>query len=168
MKHEELARRVVEGLERALAADGWDDAAWAVVWDGALSLVREGLASTGVQVVDVGRREREADEPLTELEHGWASTVVEVVDWCADNGIPHDIGSTGRGAAVFATFDGRPDAEVRAALKAAGFRWNKGSKRWEHKAFGQWGSSAKVAAWRAGERPAERKAAVGGGGEVPF
>ena len=57
-----------------------------------------------------------------------SSDTADVARWCIDNRVPSYI----VGAWVWAEFSGKPDADVRTALKGAGFRWNKRRAVWQH------------------------------------
>ncbi len=90
------------------------------------------------------------------LQHGWSATPGEVEIWCEVHGIPC---SWHRGDVV-ASFDEKPEDDVRASLKASGFRYVKSQRAWVHKALGRYqggkqqadGQPCKVDLWRSGER----------------
>lgn len=56
------------------------------------------------------------------------STTAEVAAWCRDKGLAAEV----VGKWVWITFDEKPSAELRAELKAAGFRWVPSRGRWAH------------------------------------
>lgn len=154
----ELIDRLAEYLGK-LGDEGNDDAADAYLWGEVGKLAVRGQQATGLTFVVDESKEVPVLEDIEPLEHGWASTPTEVQAWCEASGVPYELGGK---VSVVARFEGKPDVDMRAALKQAGFRWDgKGPKTWTHKAFGQYGSSTKVAARRE-NGPPERQAAEGG------
>ncbi len=61
----------------------------------------------------------------------------EVVEWCAVNAERLGVEADLVGRWVWITFEAKPSAEVRSALKAAGFRWCTRRGAWAHNC-GHW------------------------------
>ena len=71
-----------------------------------------------------------ASLPETEQKTSRLTGTLEVVQWCADNGLGQVAYIVGRW--VWVQFAEKPDSETRAKLKGAGFRWVKRRGAWAH------------------------------------
>ncbi len=59
---------------------------------------------------------------------GPTEQTLETIEWCKENKISGLV----VGAWVWVEFEEKPDADTRAALKEAGFRWIKKRGKWAH------------------------------------
>jgi hypothetical protein len=77
------------------------------------------------------------------------TTLIDVAHWCHARGLPASI----VGRWVWIKFPEKPDAEVRAELKAVGFRWVKRHGEWAHNCGPPTGSGRCNFRWKYGELP---------------
>jgi len=57
-----------------------------------------------------------------------SKSIIEVLEYCKANGLPARV----VGRWVWIKFDDKPSSEIRAGLKAIGFRWSRRRGQWAH------------------------------------
>ncbi len=136
---------------------GNDDASLAFYWDIVRDCSVTALRELDVTVIDCDREDEIEDMPDPPV-MGWASVPEDVIDWCRGAGLPITWAFKGQRIRLAVAFDGKPGADVIASLKAAGFSYDKPSRRWMH---GLWGTSQKCVEKRLNELDPEQVEAEG-------
>lgn len=144
MEQMERVERVSELLGKV---EGYDEAAYAVLWTEIGALAVSGLKDSGVEVLRDESRHQDDEIPPPPV-MGWAMDPGELVRWCDAAGFDPEWVYDSRRVKAALAFDGKPDSDVRAALKAAGFSYKKSQRRWLH---GMWGTSPRCVEKRQAE-----------------